>query len=314
MQELEDSLTSDAPMYMEFLYRFNPKKRQIFAFYEGDEDLSYYNNILRKIFGPALEIEEIIAGCKNNVLKLLRGFNWKYYRRKQICFFVDKDLSFWLKSEHPSDNNLYVTDGYSIENYIVTEKMFHILMTEIMGFGRACKKELDIVKSKYKVLFEQFQNEMMQVMATCILAKRKNDNISLSDYKLSNALNIKLQANELVISLCNNELLKVKKLWGIDDDEAIEKLIGSFAEFPQEYHIRGKWLLYFMVRYGEYIRLEYLSFCPSLKEKAEKCLHPICTINPTKAVPVLGPRCCDIPKSLKFFIDSNYGQYLKKVD
>ena len=46
LQELENSLLSDAQYYMEFLYRYNPKKKQVFAFYEGDEDSSFYHNII----------------------------------------------------------------------------------------------------------------------------------------------------------------------------------------------------------------------------------------------------------------------------
>ena len=48
LEELDRSLKSDIPSYMEFLYRFDPKKKQVFAFYEGDEDSSYYNKYLKR--------------------------------------------------------------------------------------------------------------------------------------------------------------------------------------------------------------------------------------------------------------------------
>lgn len=70
LQELEKSLQSDAPSYMEFLYRYDPKKKQVFAFYEGDEDSSFYHHFLRTAIDDDCELEEIVAGCKNNVIKL----------------------------------------------------------------------------------------------------------------------------------------------------------------------------------------------------------------------------------------------------
>lgn len=50
LEELDESLKSDISSYMEFLYRYDPKKKQVFAFYEGDEDSSYYNKYLKNIY------------------------------------------------------------------------------------------------------------------------------------------------------------------------------------------------------------------------------------------------------------------------
>lgn len=63
LEELDRSLKSDIPSYMEFLYRFDPKKKQVFAFYEGDEDSSYYNKYLKR-FAYDYEIEEIVQDVR----------------------------------------------------------------------------------------------------------------------------------------------------------------------------------------------------------------------------------------------------------
>ena len=87
LQELEESLQSDAPSYMDFLYRYDPKKKQVFAFYEGDEDSSFYHHFLRAAIDDDCELEEIVAGCKNNIIKLQQEFDWNLYNNKQIVFF-----------------------------------------------------------------------------------------------------------------------------------------------------------------------------------------------------------------------------------
>ena len=71
LQVLEESLHSDAPCYMEFLYRYDPKKQQCFAFYEGDEDSSFYHHFLKEAIGEDCALEEIVAGCKNSTGNLI---------------------------------------------------------------------------------------------------------------------------------------------------------------------------------------------------------------------------------------------------
>ena len=126
LQVLEESLHSDAPCYMEFLYRYDPKKQQCFAFYEGDEDSSFYHHFLKEAIGEDCALEEIVAGCKNNVIKLHREFNWGEYSARQILFFVDRDLSYWLNESDSYGDNVFITDEYSIENYIVNSQGFYL--------------------------------------------------------------------------------------------------------------------------------------------------------------------------------------------
>ena len=143
LQVLEVSIHSDAPCYLEFLSRYNPKKKQVFAFYEGDEDASYYQHVIRKAVGDDVEIEEIIAGCKENVLKLHREFDWTYYNQNQIAFFIDRDISFWLGINLPVENNIFITDEYSVENYVANAQGFRAWITRFEGFSRATKSEID---------------------------------------------------------------------------------------------------------------------------------------------------------------------------
>lgn len=120
LDEMTESLNTDSPVFIDFLYRYDPKKKQIFAFYEGDEDSSYYQKMIKSALPKDFELEELVAGCKNNVLKLWREFDWSTYDRHQILFFVDRDLSFWLGEPQSFGENVFVTDEYSVENYVVS--------------------------------------------------------------------------------------------------------------------------------------------------------------------------------------------------
>lgn len=265
LQELEESLQSDAPSYMDFLYRYDPKKKQVFAFYEGDEDSSFYHHFLRAAIDDDCELEEIVAGCKNNIIKLQQEFNWNLYNNKQIVFFIDRDLSYWLAESTHFDENIFVTDEYSVENYIVNSQGFKSWLIHFEGFARANKKEIDNMISQYEVSIADFKQKMMPIMAEAVVAKRHDPSISLSEFKIS-------RNKSIIFDICNGHLdfkiiseRKVLEKWKLTPEHCAEiaKQMECFSKNISHYSVRGKWILCFMAEVGEYMRLNANVFAPS---------------------------------------------------
>lgn len=309
LQELEKSLKSDAPSYMEFLYRYNPKKKQVFAFYEGDEDSSFYHRILESALAIGYELEEIVAGCKNNVLKLHREFDWSSYNYKQIAFFVDRDLSYWLDDSTQYGENVFVTDEYSVENYVATPKGFRAWLIHFEGFARAKKKEIDFIVSEYECNIAKFEKEMMPIMAQAIVAKRNDDTISLNDFKLSkNVCLLCIQNGHISFKICEDERIFSKwKLSSANQDE-ITTQVERFTAEKDHYSVRGKWILCFMAEFGEYLRLNSNIFAPSLGYSGKA--SPTCAVPTSQCLSVLAPYCnTSISKRLELFLKSTYLSY-----
>lgn len=312
LQVLEESLASDAPAYMEFLYRYNPKKKQVFAFYEGDEDSSFYHQILERNIKPGFELEEIVAGCKNNVLKLSREFNWAIYNKQQILFFVDRDLSFWLNENIEYDDNVFVTDGYSVENYIVCPQSFRILLQMFKGFARASKFEIDNMVATYISLEKKFSEIMVPVMARAIVAKRHDKSINLTDYKISKNLQFSIMGTQIAIMLSDDESCFEK--WGIcaKYENEVDNQIKDILQNIEQYSVRGKWSLYFMAELGEYMRLHADNFAPSLESKGK--IPPTCAIASSQCLPALAPHCnTKTPERLQHFLSNTYGVFFCSV-
>ncbi|MDC4245075.1 DUF4435 domain-containing protein [Clostridium perfringens] len=303
---MEMSIKSDSVSYNEFLLRYNPKKKQIFVFYEGDEDSSYYRKFLDDYLSDEYDIEEIIAGCKNNVLKLHKEFDWEIYDSKKISFFVDRDLSFWLDDNPITEDNIFVTKGYSVENYLISKKIFRELLFNIKGFARAKNSEINNMCKYFEELLPNFKEEIKKIMAMAVLAKRRNRDIKLSEYKLSNNLKFDIVDKKVIFQLIEDNSIKEK--WGIVDitDKEINDQIIKFNMHKNEYSVRGKWIIYFMVELSEFMRNNFTFFSPSLsKDNERERLKPTCNIESTKATPVLAPRCT-ITEELKNFMNKNY--------
>lgn len=313
LQELEESLQSDAQFYMDFLYRYDPKKKQVFAFYEGDEDSSFYHHFLKEAIDDDCELEEIVAGCKSNVIKLQREFDWRSYDNNQIIFFVDRDLSYWLTESTRYGKNVFVTDGYSVENYIVSPQGFRSWLTHFEGFARASKKELDGMISQYKVNIADFNQKMMPIMARAVVAKRHDRSISLGEFKISGGKSVIFNTCDGCLGFTVNMGENVSKKWKLTSEHRaeVDRQIDCFKRSINHYSVRGKWALCFMAEMGEYMRLNADMFAPSLKAAGK--ISPTCSVHASQCFSVLAPYCVEvIPKRLEHFLNATYHVYMRR--
>lgn len=307
LQELEDSLLSDSPVWMEFLYRYDPKKKQIFAFYEGDEDPSFYRQFIIKISNSEYELEEIIAGCKNNVIKLQQSIDWGRYNIKQIAFFVDRDLSFWLDQPYEYGENVFVTDEYSVENYICNSHMFRVWLQRFEGFSRASKKEIDDMINIYEGMKPVFEALMKPIMAKAVVAKRHNSDVALKEYKP--AFEFINDSDHVNLNITNQEAMNNKWDLSDKDDEEVQQQVKKFDEYGKNYFVRGKWFLLFMLQLGEHMRLNGDFFAPSLGKTGK--LSPTCAVSPAQGITALAPNWeGEVPIRLQAFLKSTYGAYM----
>ncbi len=311
LNQLEESLKSDIPAYMEFLRRFNPKKKQIFVFYEGDEDAAFYQQFIWKVKGVDVSLEEIVAGCKNNVIKIHDSLDWDHYNKNQIIFIVDRDLSYWLEEKEAFDNNVFVTDGYSFENYIVNKLSFIDWIERFMGFARASKTEIERMAREFEDVLYSFRELMMPIMAKAVVAKRRDRTISLSDYKLTNHLSFTVEVNHITVKLNDANAINRKWKLQIEDSDDVAIQIEKFRKDKSHYWVRGKWDIYFMAYLGDFMRQHAKIFAPSLQKEK---LNPVCDVSCTKCSTALAPYWKKpVPQSLELFINQTVAQYCKEV-
>lgn len=307
LQELKESLESDAPCFIEFLYRYDPKKKQVFVFYEGDEDSAFYQQFIRNTIGEDCQLEEIVAGCKNNVIKLQRTFNWSVYNKQQVIFIVDRDLSYWLGEPDDFDENVFVTDGYSVENYLVNASSFEDLLVKCLGFARAKKQEISFMVSEFQKFDQNFRNSMRLIMASAVIAKQKDKNADIGKYKPVSAIVLNLVDTENPISIPNTS--KMFDLWNLNDRDnaSICSQLKAFDAEPEKYFVRGKWHLEFMAKVGNFMRVNGELFAPSLKKQK---ISPTCAVSDSQYITVLAPYWkAPMPHRLKAFLESTVGGY-----
>jgi hypothetical protein len=98
-----------------------------------------------------------------------------------VCFFVDRDLSGLIPESRAADVNIYLTDGYSIENAIVGRGMCLRVLIELYGFGTVPHGELETVIGLFERELEAFLKKMVPVMAWILAWRRRGSRANLND-------------------------------------------------------------------------------------------------------------------------------------
>ena len=296
--------------YHSFLSSYSKEGRVIYGFVEGKQDPSYYRGVIDGLKPSAWEIRLIPAGTKSKVYDLYRMIDWRRYKKKRICFFVDRDLSDLIPENWPSHDNLFVTSKYSIENYFDSKNVCDRVLTEVYSLSGVDHSEL----SKTLILFEEQREEffkaMVPVMARILTWRRDKMNASLDNIKLSQLFNFefgKLRRVPLPSGISNiDELLHKQCKLNIDTSADVN---ASMVEFNlvKNYRnlVRGKFVMWFVIEFCKSIHAGSVKIFRAVKSVPKALVELSCS----NGVAILGPRVIP-PRGLVEFLKNNYCEYI----
>ncbi len=233
-------------VFHKFVLLHKNNKSDLFCFYEG-KDTQYY---FPRINTTEENHHPIVCGNKKSVLDSYKLIKEKYqsFRTK---FFVDSDFDDPIYLA-----DLYVTPGYSIENFYCTPQVISNILKNEFFFD-----ETDESFKAIKELFEKRQTEFHNCTKLFNLwyfsAKKKSDKLGIAS-KIS--LNEKFPKEFISISISNIssnyslETIKEKFPDAIDVTE--QDLKDNTIEFdskPPSLRYRGKYQIEFMVKFLNFI-------------------------------------------------------------
>src|SRR5216683_627388 len=112
---LRNERESPTAAYHQFLLKASKFPGDVHAFFEGQDDVSFYTNFLHRFTSNSKGIHPYRCGNKRGVYEA-HGKVHQMRRRERVVFFVDKDLSDILNEDWEGSQDIYVTDSSSIEN------------------------------------------------------------------------------------------------------------------------------------------------------------------------------------------------------
>jgi hypothetical protein len=307
LDELKRARLSPISIYQQFLLKNHSSSSDcVHVFFEGHGDFSFYTGFLRRFAPHPNCLHSYKCGNKANVYATYSKIMLASPKGK-VLFFVDKDFSDILNENYPTAENIYVTDYYSIENYLVSEDMLVRIWEETFHFPNAL---MDVGSTREKFLqeLERFYIFMLPISAWIICLRRRGLSLNLNNVRLARLLSIN---SDLTIEIRREmkfpgEFNYLEQMCGITTPSEcwadFDLTVKELAKLNPKIYIRGKFELWFLVKFVERL-LEVLQRAIS---DAGGNISVKTQINEDNAIEVLGPRL-QIPPSLEKFLLQNIG-------
>ncbi|MGE4519930.1 MAG: DUF4435 domain-containing protein [Desulfobacteraceae bacterium] len=309
----QHALESANSVYHEFLGRYSRRTKCVYGFVEGRDDPSFYRGFIEYSIPPEWQVELWAAGNKDKVIQLHSEFDWDRFSKKQIVFFIDRDLSNYINEDIPNHANIFVTDGYSIENDIVNRTTCNRLLCEVFNLGVLTKEEIDPILDLFEEQLNYFANQLIPIMAWIVHWKRSGEKPCLNDIEMKHLFSL----SQGKVTIQSNPKGKIIPDYLHGQCNIIYSNTINISLIEQELRdnenilqvIRGKYLLWFFVEFALSIYKE-INIFSSVLEKPPK-MHV--AVSQSNGVIFTAPRA-RIPESLRLFLSSTHWQYIQDYE
>ena len=298
---LQESLKSKASALHLFLLTYPKTKSHIHAFFEGNDDSSFYTNFIKRFSnGEPLEIYK--CGNKRAVYEVHAQITDRSLSNAKTVFFVDKDYSDLIEESWSEAPNIYVTDYYSIENHIVTEAMLERVWSDLLH-SPFNKRTFEDVKLNFQNQLDRFYDFMLPITAWILHRKLNDERLNLNNMKISRICSIDKNLNLQVVDLESaiksfERQCGVERLGEIKDDAL--SIADKLAEMNPKNYIRGKYELEF---FTQFVNRLFDSF-KGRPDQYGQNIKILVNISNANAFEILGPRV-QPPDSLRDFLQNN---------
>lgn len=255
MSEFLDGLRARSKDPIAVYHRFRTRVLEegvAYVFVEGYEDKEFYAKAFHDQGRPA---ECLICFGKKNLDKILREFEKSPVVRVPVLFIRDSDFDKFLGCA-PSAENLFLTCGYSVENYVCTTNPISRFLRERMGIDST---EVDIVEkvSQIESLLGEMNDWLRPLYARVFEAIERGMAFDL------NALEIETYSKRAVKALSLPDIDAIPELhaMGLDQFVPTEGNIEKAAAYVAEggyLGLRGKYALHLVAAFLKKLAEELL--------------------------------------------------------
>lgn len=303
---LKESMNEEVVIIHDFMISYSTKNNVLHAFFEGKTDSSFYISFLRRFMPDNWHLKTYICKNKNSVYYYFNQLSQKHTIQQPLLFFVDKDIDNLIACPRPVDYRIYVTDYYSIENYIVTSESIEQLWSEIYSQPLGTKNSSTLIETFEKGLLIA-QSIMIDIMAWFLMYTRagvKPDlyKILIMDYlHINKDLEVRrtIETDDFFQLLDRNFILDK-----IDDvNIKINRCKEELLLFNPKEVIKGHLEMDFFFSFINELKT-------TIKVETKNKIKPKIEITRSNIVDILGPRV-SIPESLSIFLSKHF--YFEKT-
>ena len=259
-----------------------------------------------------------------------------------MLFFVDKDFDDILQKPTISEDNFFITNHYSIENYLVTPEVFRIYLKRVYSINQ--EDLIETFLDDIGIAQLKFYKYMMPIISLILIYRKESEHMDLEKIKLSNFFYLeefilyrkkylsvdeydKIARNPQTKAIERNCIRKEKTLQHILDKCVKKKQVYNYAKLAQNRRqletieskksfIRGKYEFWFLFEVFKNIDAQInkinqksrtLNGTITDEVKRNTIYSKRMEINPKNVFDFL-PAKIDSPSDINAFLKLNYSQ------
>lgn len=256
------------------LVSFKPDGREIYIFLEGRDDPSFIRvNVQQVAEAKALSVQTIILGNKKEVLNAYDYLEQRFPENPRLMFFVDKDHDDLIGETRgiKTQRGLFVTQHYSIENYLVSEMAIVAILTDCWGLDSS-NPAIAIACEKFREFQEQYRLIFLPWMAW-ILATRRSGQKPNSNNVDSSIITVDINY-QITLNWEPDIFAHLAKKCNVNtqpDNTAIDSATKEMEALPTKVWLRGKQELWCLIAFIK--RLEQDAQAGKVKLKIRWQVH-----------------------------------------
>jgi Protein of unknown function (DUF4435) len=299
--KLLDKLRGARDMTSTFKFRllldYAPTGKTLHCFFEGRDDESFYVNFIHGTCPQGWRMHYYRCGSKSRVCDVWR--NAMQYDQNRLLFFVDKDHDDFVgpRDVAESASNVFVTDYYSIENYLVDQVILRRFLRDIIHLDLSGVEE-DAIANVFNEQRDIFYRHSLWISAWIICARRYGipahvANVEMDDlFEVATDMTLRRRAVGRDAYLRSKCSVATGCTW-----REVLHVARQLRNLAPKTHIRGKFDLWFLVA--------FLHRLPGLLAMLYGAtVHRVRTpVTRNNAVEILGPRLPVPPSLQQFLID-----------
>ncbi|ULG90794.1 DUF4435 domain-containing protein (plasmid) [Leptospira interrogans] len=295
LQQIKEEAKNSISAYTEFLLNYKKEKSDFHLFFEGNDDLSYYVCVINRHCKLMEFSNTYITYGKENAKQIYFRIDWKKYKKNRVLFFLDKDHEEYITNNSQLSKNIFITDHYSIENYVATVNVFRQILKDILHIQ--INNIVEEYLYKYNTQYKKFVVKMITLNAWIIYNRKNNIKLNLNNLDLSKLY--KITASGQFVRNCRNtkyfEILN--RQFGVIKEKNIRSPLLQISrtlkleKCPKKY-IRGKYEIWFFVKYVNFVISDNRNKGNKLKINTQ--------LSVSNALEILAPRAEEDSKLVNF--------------
>ena len=251
---LRNARSSRVSTFHKFLTHYDPNSDRLFAFVEGDADEAFYRAQVQKYIPDQRKIYTYNCEGKVGVADAYADVVKKYPNCERVLFFLDKDVDDIVGVQWPKDPRIFVTDCYSIENYVINKQALSRYFKDYVQI-RKVDVDIDRVLEQFESDLAHFHRMMLPVMAWIVIMKRSGCRVILQDFNPNELFGVTDEGNCRKPKRCAIAyLLKVTQTNGSSPAwTQLRTTCSELKRLPPKSYIRGKFEAWWFVEFGRRI-------------------------------------------------------------